>query len=74
MNNEKLESSNIKLDSIKSIFVREAGWVSVQAITETFITIGEATNAKAGKRAWRVVTTSNEVLFLTPAMIEGVSE
>ena len=74
MNNDKLESSNIKLDKIKSIFVREAGWVSVESITETFFTIGVATNAKAGKRAWRVVTTSNEVMFLTPAMIEGVSE
>ena len=67
-------SKQIDIGKIKSIFVRENGWVEVDSIEEVFFTIGVPSHTKAGKKAWSVVTKSGELLTLTPAMIEAVTE
>ena len=68
-----IENRNIPIEDIKTIFVRESGWVEVDSIEEIYFTIGVTTNPRAGKKAWTVKTRSGENLTLTPAMIEAVS-
>jgi hypothetical protein len=67
-----IESTTIKLEDITSVYVRESGWVQVRSVEEVFFTLGEAKHPKAGKRAWRITSTSGEVLTVTPAMLEAI--
>jgi hypothetical protein len=69
-----MQSIPIELDNVRAVYVRDSGWVQVQAFEECFFTLGEASHPKAGKRAWRLTSTSGEVWTVTPAMIEAITE
>lgn len=69
-----MQSTPIELNKVKAVYIRDSGWVQVESFEECFFTLGEATHPKAGKRAWRLISTSGELMTVTPAMVEAVSE
>ena len=68
-----IRNKNIDMEDIKTMYVRESGWIEVKSVEEIYFTIGESSNPRAGKKAWEVVTLTGETLTLTPAMVEAVT-